>query len=202
MRLCFARHGESEANLSRTFSNRDGWHPLTARGVDEAQRLARSLEGERISVLYCSPIARARQTAEIVGQVLGLPAEVADALREWDVGAWEGTSSEEGWAEYAEVVAAWEAGDDERRVSSGESLTEIVARFGGWLGEVTERHRDDDRVLAIAHGGLYHAALPRLVAGCEQGLRQSRPLGHGDMVVVEVIEGARRCLRWGDRILA
>ena len=62
MRLCFARHGESEANLSRTFSNRDGWHPLTARGVDEAQRLARSLEGERISVLYCSPIARARQT--------------------------------------------------------------------------------------------------------------------------------------------
>jgi broad specificity phosphatase PhoE len=37
-RVLFARHGESTANLSRTFANRDDdrW-PLTAAGIEQAR---------------------------------------------------------------------------------------------------------------------------------------------------------------------
>lgn len=198
MRLYLARHGESEANLSRTFSNRDAWHPLTARGEADAHRLARLLQNEGITVLHTSPIVRARQTAEIVGAHLDLRVEMAEALREWDVGAWEGTNAAEGWAEYAEVVEAWMTGDHERRVSTGESLTEVVERFGAWLRDLRHRHGADERVLAIAHGGIYHAALPYLVEGCEPDFWRTRPLGHCDVVVVAADVGGLRCMSWGE----
>lgn len=42
MRLLFARHGESEANVDRVFSNRGWGHPLTPAGREQARVLAES----------------------------------------------------------------------------------------------------------------------------------------------------------------
>ena len=67
MRLYFARHGESLANTTRTFSNRDPWHPLTERGEQQAAELAETLAPEGIGRIFSSPAARAQQTAGIVG---------------------------------------------------------------------------------------------------------------------------------------
>jgi probable phosphoglycerate mutase len=197
MRLYFARHGESEANVTRTFSNRDAWHPLTARGLEDAYRLADLLADTAIEAIYCSSAVRARQTAEIVGARAGLTANVADELREFDVGRWEGTDSDEGWAEYRQVVDAWMRGDGARRISDGENLHDIVARVTAWMRQASELHRESDAVLAVTHGGLLHAALPGIVAGCDIRWWRERPLGHCDVVVAEQGEGGWRCLSWG-----
>ena len=196
MLLLLARHGESEANLARVFSNRDLPHPLTEAGREDAGRLARALEEFRADVLYCSPVFRARQTAAIVGSLLGLEPVAAEGLREFDVGRWEGTSDVEGWAEYAEVVAAWRAGDSARRVGGGESLDEVVARFSGWLEGLRAAHRGDSVVAAISHGGVLHAVLPRLATNVPQELPAQRPLAYRDVVVCELDGASLRCLQW------
>ncbi len=73
MRLYFVRHGESEANLARQFSNRGFKHPLTPRGVTQATELAARLAGQGIAQIYTSPLQRAAQTAEILAEAWDLP---------------------------------------------------------------------------------------------------------------------------------
>jgi probable phosphoglycerate mutase len=198
MRLYFVRHGESEANLTRTFSNRDAPHPLTPLGREQAEALAARVAGETIDHLYCSPIQRAVQTAEIVGRRIGLAPVPAEALREYDVGEWEGTSDPAGWAEYDEVLAAWLSGRSERRVSSGESLIEIQARFAAFIRGLCEKHGNDQRILMVSHGGLLHVALPAVIPGLDLSFCLANRLGHGDLVVCEAGGDGLRCESWAD----
>ena len=86
MKLYFARHGESEANVQQVFWNQPGGYGLTDKGREQAATLADNLAGIVFSALYCSPVLRAVQTAQIVGRRLGLAPEVADGLREWYTG--------------------------------------------------------------------------------------------------------------------
>jgi len=200
LRLYFARHGESLANTTRTFSNRDAWHPLTERGQQQAAELATTMATKAPSHIFCSPAVRAQQTAAIVGSLFGIEPSMVEALREFDVGQWEGTDSAEGWAEWERVVAQWRAGTMEARVSDGESLTEIVTRIRAWLETLRAQRSPDDRVLIVAHGGIYHAALPHILAGIDHACSWDNRLGHCDTVLAEDDgSGAWRVLRWGDK---
>ena len=88
------RHGETEWSLTGRHTGLTDV-PLT----DEGRRVAASLEArlaplEPVLVL-ASPLARARETAEIVAEALGLPVERRPALREVDVGSWQGLTRDE-----------------------------------------------------------------------------------------------------------
>jgi broad specificity phosphatase PhoE len=87
LKILFVRHGESQANPDRVFANRVGIPgDLTPVGVAQAHALAWSLAPKPVTHIYTSPLARARQTAEILANTLGVPATITDALREYDVG--------------------------------------------------------------------------------------------------------------------
>jgi broad specificity phosphatase PhoE len=80
-RLIFIRHGESEANVTATISNRDLPHALTYTGRLQATEMAHVLEPWGVQRIYSSPILRARETAQIVADVCGLEVTLVDALR-------------------------------------------------------------------------------------------------------------------------
>src|SRR3712207_5088470 len=103
MTLYFVRHGESEANRLREFSNRGVKHGLTPRGREQAAALARALRGAAVAKLFSSPLLRAVETAEILSAAIGVPYEVTDALREYDCGILEGRSDAASWQVYDEV---------------------------------------------------------------------------------------------------
>src|SRR6266852_4738195 len=77
-KLIMVRHGESEGNRDRRF-NVTPDIPITELGRKQAQeaaeRIARMFRPEAI---IASPYLRARQTAEIIAEPLGLPVEVVD----------------------------------------------------------------------------------------------------------------------------
>src|SRR5215469_4578026 len=88
--ILWARHGQNVANLTDTLSHRVFDGELTGTGRQQAEALAgqvAALSGAPIGQLICSPLRRARQTAQIVGGRLGLPiaCELED-LRELNVG--------------------------------------------------------------------------------------------------------------------
>jgi probable phosphoglycerate mutase len=85
MKLYLARHGESEANVRRIFWDQPHGYGLTDRGREQARALAEGLDNVEFVTLYCSPILRAVQTAQIVGRRLDLTPQIEDALRERDV---------------------------------------------------------------------------------------------------------------------
>lgn len=89
-RLVLVRHGQTE--WSRT-----GRHtgltdvPLTERGEADARALGHLLAPWRFGLVLCSPLTRARRTAELAG----LRAEPDPDLLEWDYGGYEGLTTPE-----------------------------------------------------------------------------------------------------------
>ena len=72
----FVRHGESQANLLHEFSNRGWKHGLTDVGIQQAHLLLDQLKPYPLAAIYTSPLLRACQTAEVVGQALGMGGRV------------------------------------------------------------------------------------------------------------------------------
>lgn len=170
--ILWARHGENVANLTRTFSYRVFDGDLTARGRRQAQELARQLAtdgGESVTYLASSPLRRARQTADFVGERLGLAvgAELDD-LRELNVGALDGRSDDQAWDTYAEVLGAWKAGQAHVRFPGGEDLNELRERI--WQAMLTVAHScRGGRAVIVAHGANLRAALPSLTSAPDPG---------------------------------
>ena len=196
MRIVFARHGESEANVEKVFSNRGWKHPLTPLGRQQAAELAASLAGEAFDHIYASPVMRATQTAEILGAHLGTPVEVVEELREFDVGTSEGTSDPEGWHLHWEVISRWARGESSARMPEGESLVEIVDRLSQLLARLVGSANHDSRFLLVGHGGLYVSALPRVLAGLDVQFCMVHGLRNCDVVVAEGERLPLRCVTW------
>jgi probable phosphoglycerate mutase len=81
MRVRAVRHGESEYNLLG-LCNDDPSRPvhLTARGRVQAAAAAEQLTIERVDAIYASPLPRARETAALIGEHLGLAVTLDDRL--------------------------------------------------------------------------------------------------------------------------
>jgi broad specificity phosphatase PhoE len=88
-RLFLIRHGETVGNASRTVQLPD--NPLSARGVAQADRLARRLAPEGLARILSSDFARARTTAEILQRLTGAPLSFEPLLQERNFGDLRGT---------------------------------------------------------------------------------------------------------------
>ena len=99
MDLLFVRHGESEGNALGQLQGRID-SPLTPLGRAQARRVGAWLKqhGPRWSAAYASPLARARETAEIIIGQTGYPeATLDDDLREVGAGDLEGLTRDDIW---------------------------------------------------------------------------------------------------------
>jgi phosphohistidine phosphatase len=76
MKLYFLRHAHAHDNADGAMP--DQQRPLTPRGIEQAHAVARLLQAAEVKLarLYSSPLVRARQTAEIAGQALGVAVQV------------------------------------------------------------------------------------------------------------------------------
>jgi probable phosphoglycerate mutase len=156
--ILLARHGETDDNVppARVQGRRDV--PLNDRGRDQARRLAAAAAGERPRTLWASPLARARETAEIVGAELGLAPRLDERLVESDRGAWEGRLLDDVRRDDPELWAAWRRAGADFRFPGGESLAEHLERVSAALDEIAA---DGGRALVICHGGTIRCAFAR-----------------------------------------
>jgi len=88
MTLLLIRHGETPLNVARVLQPADT--PLSARGIEQAQALARRLSGMQIAAIVSSDLPRARHTAELIAAASGVPIEISELLRERNFGDWRG----------------------------------------------------------------------------------------------------------------
>lgn len=195
--LYFVRHGESEANLLREFSNRGRKHPLTQRGRAQAHQLADVLRTKAISRIYTSPLLRATETASILAATLGIGVTVHDALREYDCGILEGRSDAAGWAIYDEVQHAWlEEGDWDRRIEGGESLRDMEARFVPFVRDLVQQQSPGEATVLIGHGGLFRCVLPLVLANIDFAFVRQRGIDNTAYVLATEQDGRLICNQW------
>ena len=135
------RHGETEWNaLNKVLGRTD--IPLNANGADQARELARSLKDKKIELFLCSPLSRARQTADIISSEIGLEYVIDDRLIEQDFGTFEGIDrfAEEYQAAKREYFV---------RYPGGESYFDMASRVFPLIKELEGKN-----ALLVTHGGI------------------------------------------------
>lgn len=197
MKLIFTRHGESQANIARIISNRELPHPLTATGRTQAIALAEQLVAEEIMAIYASPILRAQETAQIIGERLTLPFVTHNALREFDCGIMEGQGTDEAWAAHEAVTAAWATGNYVQHIPGGESFVDMQARFVPFVNQLLSHYADETgALLLIAHGSLLHHMLPLVLHNIDAAFVRQYPLRNCACIRAVVTQEGITCVDW------
>lgn len=160
-RLSLIRHGQTSWNADGLWQGH-GDPGLTAEGRAQAERLARSLRDEADQSwtrVIASDLARARQTAVAVADLLSLPIELDRRLRELDVGAWSGLSRSEIERRDPETLHAFERGEPQIRPGGGESRIEIRERTHEFVCDLVN-HFPGQHVIVVTHLGVIRALVP------------------------------------------
>ena len=168
MEFYLIRHGQSTNNEGKLPRAADP--PLTDIGVEQARWAGESLKDEGITRLYCSPMLRTLQTAQIISDIIDLPPHVFVGLHEWG-GIWE--TRGDGTA--VQLPGLNRAGI--RGICPDAVLPEDVTDQGWWFHEgfavdiegmpqlahenalafiahLTEHYVDtEQRIAAVSHGG-------------------------------------------------
>ncbi|MDQ3573856.1 MAG: histidine phosphatase family protein, partial [Actinomycetota bacterium] len=131
-----------------------------AQAVALASRLApTALDGPALEGVVTSDLERARRTAAIVGERLGLTVEVEVALRERDVGDWSGLTTAEIEHDWRDELAAWRVGGL-AAPPGGECDDAMAERVLGVLHRLVAR--PEAALLVVTHGGLIRLVHRRL----------------------------------------
>jgi probable phosphoglycerate mutase len=112
--------------------------------------LAATVAGRSIAHVYASPLVRARRTAEIVVQTLGVPLTFLDDLRELSLGEWEGRTVDEVRTLPGDPYAQWVRDPLAKAPPGGEALTEVQARAVRAVSHIAAAHQGGDPVLVVA----------------------------------------------------
>lgn len=198
MKLYFVRHGESTANLLREFSNSGFKHPLTEKGVGQARAAARGLSGLQIEQIFSSPVMRAVQTAQILAESLQASLKITEALREWSVGVYEGTTDPVGWELHRQVQEDWFIHQKlESKMPGGESFHEIQERFIPFIkGLVLNDESPNRGICLVGHGGLYMAMLPVIFRNVDFEFARKHGFSYTAYVVSETQPDGIYCISW------
>jgi glucosyl-3-phosphoglycerate phosphatase len=151
-RLLLLRHGQSTWNADGRWQGQAD-PPLSPLGEAQARDAARRLAPGQFCRVVASDLRRARQTAEILAEALGLPVEVDPDLREIDVGDWEGLTRAEINQRAPGALADWSEGRSES-TPGGETRTHLTDRARVALQRAAAAASGGDRVLLVSHGAL------------------------------------------------
>ena len=146
------RHGEAEGNAEgRIIGQSD--HSLTERGERDAEILGERLRSVKFDKIYSSDLKRARDTANIISEMLDLPfaPESTEKLREIDPGECCGVKIMNFLKEYPAS-----GNDIDFCFPGGESYKEFYRRIADFLKLIKKEHANET-VLIVAHEGVIKA---------------------------------------------
>lgn len=161
-RIIFWRHGRTEWNRAGRFQGQADID-LDDTGREQAERAAAVLADKRPSLILCSDLRRAADTAAALSRRCGLNTRQDVRLRETNAGAWQGLSFQEIAGQFAEDNAAWRAGDPSVRAGGAENRIDVGLRMVEAVLEAVQTVEPGGTVVVVSHGGSIRAALAALM---------------------------------------
>lgn len=164
MKLIFVRHGQTDFNKKGIVQGQEKDIPLNDDGRAQVEKTATTIT-KNVDRIISSPLARARETAEIINKRLHRGVEFSDELKEFSYGSLAGKT----WAEIEKITGDPDihAKDEnvmfDHRPFGGESAQDVKARVKHFVDQVAATHSDETMVVT-AHGGIIdtmHALYPQ-----------------------------------------
>lgn len=152
--ITLVRHGNTDFNIQKRAQGHLN-NPLNETGRKQALALAKRLAEENWDILISSDLLRARETAEIISDTMGMPIDQLDSrIREICRGQIAGTIEEE-------RIAKW--GENWRELDLGEeTLPALRARGVEFIDDIVKQY-PNKKVLVVTHGLLLGQTLKGLL---------------------------------------
>lgn len=158
--IIFLRHGESVGNAERRWQGQADF-PLTDKGRKQAQALGNRwfTEGQSFDYVLTSPQKRAKETADIIADILELPVEADPIWMERNIGEVAGMTGEEvnqlfpirnDITPFAPIIGDEGEGNWELYLRAGRALQGLINRKPG-------------KYLVVSHGGLLNQVMHAVV---------------------------------------
>lgn len=171
MHLLFSRHGNTfDRGQKVVWVGSRNDLPLVESGRKQAEILAQSLSQRRIvpARIYCAPLQRTKEYAQIIIDQLGLSLQplVDDRLSELDYGEWSGLSSEEIEQRFGkDVLDGWEKRSVwPKNCGWGGSEAEVLQQLKSLIAESSVGLSNNQTALFVTSNGRLRYLL-KLVPG-------------------------------------
>lgn len=163
-RVIIVRHGQSTYNAKQIIQGRCDESVLTDKGITDAQTVGKTLQNISIDAFYCSPLQRAKQTAEIIHSYLDNPPQLqaTEQLLEIDLPLWEKLSKQEVRDKFTEDYENWK--------------------------------QNPDKFKMILEGGIEHYPVLALYQQTERFWSEIIPQNPGKTILIVAHNGINRCL--------
>ncbi|MBV6627805.1 MAG: alpha-ribazole phosphatase [Rivularia sp. (in: Bacteria)] len=163
-RVIIVRHGQSTYNIVRRIQGNLDESVLTEKGCSDAVKVGKALKNILFDAIYCSPLKRAKQTAEIIHNEIKANLDNTPALqenykiKEINLPLWEGMLATDVQKQFPEEHKIWKESPDKLRmlVKDGETTVEffpILALYEQakeFWQEILPKHQNQT-VLVVAH---------------------------------------------------
>lgn len=150
-----ARHGQTAYNLERRFQGQMPV-PLDRTGIAQAHDLAERASLIDFAALWSSPLRRARETAEIVAERIGLPILEDARLMETDAGSWTDRTFAEIQRQTPTLFDGFIGGHPSFAFPGGESFAQQGVRVAAAIADIEQGRLP---ALVVCHGVVIRIAL-------------------------------------------
>lgn len=140
--IYFVRHGQTDLNKQKIFQGHID-KPLNELGVLQAINVAMELKQEKFDYIFCSPLKRARETADAINKFHNIRIIEDKRLAETNLGKMQGRSyNQENLDEYFK----------DPKKHDGESLEDVYIRVKDFLDEISVFKGKN--ILIVSHSGV------------------------------------------------
>lgn len=175
MKIFLIRHGETTGDIENRYGGSYNDH-LTEKGVEQLKKTADDLVGKNIEIIFCSPLIRAQESAELIKDKIGCPIKTIEDIQERHYGVLTGLTKEEAREKYPEVVEAHK--DPKNTDPDGESFDYFNNRVIKAFEEIKEEPYGT--IAVVSHGG----PLKRILRYLNAPIPDS--IGDGEIIEQEI----------------
>lgn len=140
------RHGETDWNVVKKVQGKTDIE-LNETGLNQAKIVSEKLKDEQIDIIICSPLKRARKTAQIINEALHCPIIYEEGISERSFGEFEGKQ-----VPLHDVEKMWDY-QENADYCKIEPIKTFFGRVYHTLDNVIEKYPQKN-VLVVAHGGV------------------------------------------------
>ncbi len=162
-RVIIVRHGQSSYNAQQLIQGRCDESVLTEKGADDARKVGAVLSRLTLDAVYCSPLQRAKQTAEVILPYLSgsPPLQPAENLMEVDLPLWEKVAKSDARTKFPEDYRCWKERPEDfyMEISTPEGTRKhfpvlaLYQQAQQFWQEILPRHQGGT-ILIVAHNGI------------------------------------------------
>ena len=165
MNIYLLRHGETDWNKEGRIQGHTDI-PLNQKGRLQIAQTAKGLAGicPDIGLIICSPLSRARESAEIAAENLHYPSEriiVEPMFIERCFGEAEGLTA----AEREEKYPNYHYSDIGYHFPGIESYEELIKRARSGIETIADKFSDKQNILVVSHGAILAAVITAVTDG-------------------------------------